>query len=304
MANIGIIGSGNVGANTAFFIAEKVVGDVLLHDIQEGLSKGKALDMMEAAPIRGYRTEIHGTDTLDEVMKSPIVIVAAGAVRQPGMKREDLFDQNKSMIADLAKQAQGSSSVFLVATEPVDLLTTVFVRESKLPRKQVLGLGAVLDSTRMRYLIATELGVAMDNVSATVVGRHSDAMIPLPDYTTVSGVPVTKLLTPERLGEIFEKTRRAGDLIVEMAQRANSYYAPSAAACDVAEAVHRNTRRIIPLSVMLEGEYGIDGVAMNLPVVVGRNGAERVLLPNLSANEESQFKQSADDLKNVLGNGA
>ena len=304
MANIGIIGSGNVGANTAFFIAEKVVGDVLLHDIQEGLSKGKALDMMEAAPVRGYRTKISGTDSMDDVLQCPIIIVAAGAVRKPGMKREDLFDQNRETVAEIAAKLKGSSSIILLATEPVDLLTTVFANESGLPRKQVLGLGGLLDATRMRYLIAEELGVTMDNVSATVIGRHSDAMIPLPDYTTVSGVPVGKLLTSERLGEIFEKTRRAGDVIVEMAQRANSYYAPSAAACDVAEAVHRNTRRIMSLSVMLEGEYGVEGVAMNLPVVVGRNGLEQVLLPSLSASEESQFKQSADDLKRILGIGA
>jgi malate dehydrogenase len=304
MANIGIIGSGNVGANTAFFIAEKVVGDVLLHDIQEGLSKGKALDMMEAAPVRGYRTEIQGTDSLEEVLQSPIIIVAAGAVRKPGMKREDLFDQNRELIAELARSMKGTSSVVLLATEPVDLLTTVFVKESGLPRTQVLGLGGILDATRLRYLIAEELGVAMDNVSTTVVGRHSDAMIALADYCTVSGVPVNKLLTPERLGEIFEKTRRAGDLIVEMAQRANSYYAPSAAACDVAEAVHRNTRRVMSLSMVLDGEYEVDGVAMNVPVVVGRNGAERVLLPKLSASEESQIKQSAEDLKAILGQGA
>ncbi len=304
MANIGIIGSGNVGANTAFFIAEKVVGDVLLHDIQEGLSKGKALDMMEAAPVRGYRTQISGTDSMDEVLQCPIIIVAAGAVRKPGMKREDLFDRNRGTVAEIARELKGSSSVVLLATEPVDLLTTVFANESGLPRKQVLGLGGLLDATRMRYLIAEELGVTMDNVSATVIGRHSDAMIPLPDYTTVSGVPVGKLLTSERLGEIFEKTRRAGDVIIEMAQRANSYYAPSAAACDVAEAVHRNTRRIMSLSIMLEGEYDVEGVAMNLPVVVGRNGAEQVLLPTLSASEEAQFKQSADDLKEVLGIGA
>ncbi len=304
MANIGIIGSGNVGANTAFFIAEKVVGDVLLHDIQEGLSKGKALDMMEAAPVRGYRTQISGTDSMDDVLQCPIIIVAAGAVRKPGMKREDLFDQNRETVAEIARKLKGSSSVILLATEPVDLLTTVFANESGLPRKQVLGLGGLLDATRMRYLIAEELGVTMDNVSATVIGRHSDAMIPLPDYTTVSGVPVGKLLTAERLGEIFEKTRRAGDVIVEMAQRANSYYAPSAAACDVAEAVHRNTRRIMSLSIMLEGEYDVEGVAMNLPVVVGRNGVEQVMLPSLSASEESQFKQSADDLKRSLGIGA
>lgn len=304
MANIGVIGSGNVGANTAFFIAEKVVGDVLLHDIQEGLSTGKALDMMEAAPIRDYRTEIHGTDSLDDVLACPIIVITAGSVRKPGMKREDLFDQNREMIAELAGKMKGSSSVFLLATEPVDLLTTVFAQESGLPREQVLGIGGILDSTRLRYLIAEELAVAMDNVAATVIGRHSDAMIPLPDYSTVSGVPVGKLLTAERLGELFEKTRTAGDLIVDMAQRANSYYAPSAAVCDVSEAVHRNTRRIMPLSIMLQGEFGVDGVAMSLPVVVGRRGVDRVLLPELSASEESQFKQSADDLKGILGLGA
>jgi malate dehydrogenase len=300
MANIGILGSGNVGANTAFFLAEKAVGDVLVADVQEGLSTGKALDMMEAAPVRGYKTQISGTDSTDEVLGCNIVIVTAGNVRQPGMKREELLGQNREIVTDIAQRARGSSSKFIVVTEPVDLLTSVFAQESGLPREQVLGLGGILDATRLRYLISAELGIAMENIAATVVGRHADDMIPLREYSTVSGIPITRLLSKTRIDSLFEQTRSAGDLIVEMAQRANAYYGPSAAACDVAEAIHWNLRRVMPVSMMLQGEFGVEGVAMSLPAIVGEQGIERVLEPKLTEAERSAFTESAKALQGIL----
>ena len=300
MANIGIIGSGNVGANTAFFIAEHNVAHVVLYDIQEGLSTGKALDMMEAAPVRGYDVRIQGTDRLEHVLANDIIIVTAGSVRKPGMQREDLYSENAGVIRELAKSMSGSSAKVIMVSEPVDLLTALFVEESGLDRRQVMGLGGVLDSTRLRYFIAEELGVTTENVQATVIGRHADAMIPLPSYCTVSGVPVTQLMPSDRLEELFDETRNAGSLIVDMAQRASSYYGPSAAATELAQAVNMNTGRIMTVSMMLRGEYGIEGVAMSLPAVIGRNGIEQVMLPQLTDAEQQKLTASAEDLKTMM----
>ncbi len=300
MANIGIIGSGNVGANTAFFIAEHNVAHVVLYDIQEGLSTGKALDMMEAAPVRGYDVRIQGTDRLEHVLANDVIIVTAGSVRKPGMQREDLYSENAGIIRELAKSMSGSSAKVIMVSEPVDMLTALFVEESGLDRRQVMGLGGVLDSTRLRYFIAQELGVTTENVQATVIGRHANAMIPLPRYCTVSGVPVAQLMPSDRLEELFEETRNAGSLIVDMAQRASSYYGPSAAATELAQAVNMNTGRIMTVSMMLRGEYGIEGVAMSLPAVIGRNGIEQVMLPQLTDAEQQKLTASAEDLKNMM----
>jgi malate dehydrogenase len=301
MAHIGIVGSGNVGANAAFFIAEKGVADVQLYDVQEGMSTGKALDMMEAAPIRGYKTKITGTDRLDILLQSDIILITAGKVREPGMKREDLYEANKPVVEELAVALSGSSAKIIMVTEPVDLLTALFVKQSGMKRRQVMGLGGMLDSTRLRYLLAHELGVSFENVSALVVGRHSSEMIPLPEYCSVSGVPATKLLSPEVLEKLFVSTRKAGDVIVDMAQRASAYYGPSAAAADLAEAIYRDTGRVISVSMLLQGEFGVDGVAMSLPAVIGKNGIEQVMEPTLSSEQTSQFQTSGKEMAAILG---
>ncbi|TVR33448.1 MAG: malate dehydrogenase [Spirochaetaceae bacterium] len=301
MANIGIIGSGNVGANCAFFLAEKGVGDVVLYDIQQGMSTGKALDMMEAAPVRGYSTRISGTDDIEDVLRADVLIVTAGAVRQPGMKREDLFEANRTPLSDIAARLAGTDHKVIVVTEPVDLMTALLARQSGLPRERVMGLGGMLDSTRLRYLIAHELGVAMEDITATVVGRHSSSMVPLANYCTVAGVPITRLLPADRIEALFEATRNAGDLIVDMAQRASAYYGPSAAACDLAEAIVRNSGRICPVSIVLKGEYGLHDVAMSLPAIIGRNGVEQVLEPELDPEQKSRFVTAAHELQQILG---
>jgi malate dehydrogenase len=194
----------------------------------------------------------------------------------------------------------GSAAKVIMVSEPVDMLTALFVEESGMDRRQVMGLGGVLDSTRLRYLISQELGVTTENVQATVIGRHSDAMIPLARYCTVSGVPVSQLIPTDRLEALFEETRNAGNLIVDMAQRASSYYGPSAAATDLAQAVNMNTGRIMSVSMMLAGEYEIEGVAMSLPAVIGRNGIEQVMLPQLTEEEEQKLRSSAEDLKSIM----
>jgi malate dehydrogenase len=305
MAWVSIVGGGNVGANAAFFIAEKGVTDVLLVDIQPGLSRGKMLDIMEAAPIRRYRNHLSGSDSLGDIAGSRLVVIAAGAIRTPGMRREDLFTVNAGLIASLAPEVArlAPDATVVIATEPVDSLTALFARESGFPRGRVMGLGGILDSTRLRALIARELSVSMEIVSAMVIGRHSDDMICLPRYCSVSGVPLPHLLAEERIAALVEETRTAGDLVVEMAKRSSSYYAPSAAVAELADAIHMNLNRIFPVSVTLDGEYGVRGAALSLPAVIGENGAARVLTPALTDQEKAVFVESARRVTAAVSGG-
>jgi malate dehydrogenase len=298
-----VIGSGNVGANTAFFVAEKGITDVALYDIREGVATGKSLDMMEAAPIRKYRNRIWAVESLDALAESEIVILAAGSVRKPGMKREDLFEENHQIVAQLAPQisTQAPQAKVLIATEPVDIITTEFVKFSGMDRSQVMGIGGCLDVTRLRFFASQALGISAEHISAMVIGRHADPMIIPMRYCSVSGLPIDTLLTEEQLQEIAEQTRNAGNLIVKMAQRASAFYAPSAAVADLVDSIHMNLNRVICVSVMFQGEYGISDVAMSLPTVIGRNGIERVLTPNLTKEEEKQLKDSAKTLKAIMG---
>jgi malate dehydrogenase len=297
---IGIVGSGNVGANTAFFLAEKGVDHVLLYDIQEGMAKGKALDMMEAAPIRGYRTTLKGTDQPDEILQCDVIIITAGAVRQAGMTRDELFQENRKIIEEYAGKITHPDAKVLIVSEPVDLLTTLFAGKSSLPASQIIGLGGVLDATRLRYLIAKELCVAMENVAAQVVGRHTNDMILLKDYCCVSGISIDNFLTLEKLEELFEQTRNAGSLIVELAGRASAYYGPSAVAAELAEAICLDTGRLMSVSHLLSGQFGITGAAMSLPCVIGKNGIAKVVEPNLTADEARMLKTSAQGIIQTL----
>jgi malate dehydrogenase len=306
MARVSIVGGGNVGANAAFFIAEKGVTDVLLVDIQQGLSRGKMLDIMEAAPIRRYRNTLSGSDTLADITGSQIVVVAAGAIRAPGMRREELLAVNVGLIRDLAPKIArlAPESTVVIATEPVDSLTTIFVRESGMPRTRVIGLGGILDSTRLRALIARELNLSMEVVSAMVIGRHSDDMICLPRYCSVSGVPLPLLLAQDRIAAIVEETRTAGDLVVELAKRSSSYYAPSAAVAELADSIHMNLNRVFSVSLLLDGEYGVRNVALSLPALIGEQGVVRILTPELTDEEKAVFLESARRITAALKENA
>jgi malate dehydrogenase len=305
MASVSIVGSGNVGANTAFFIAERGIEQVLLHDIRPGLATGKALDMMQASPLRRYRNRVTSAQSLEEIAGSEVVVLAAGMVRKPGMKREQLFEQNLHLVEELAPEVArlAPQGKLIVATEPVDLITAAVLERSGFPRERVFGIGGCLDATRLRYAVARELGISTEDVTATVIGRHSDAMIVLPRYCTVSGVPLPQLLAPGRVAALVEEVRGAGDLIVSMAQRSSSFYAPSAAAADLVDAIHMDLRRVLCVSVGLQGEYGVRGVAMSLPAVVGAAGILRVLAPQLAPGELERFRESASQLQGILGKG-
>ncbi len=237
--------------------------------------------MMEAAPIRRYRTAIEGTDSLEAALDCEIVIITAGVPIKPGISRDSLFLENRDMMIKIARKISNAGTKVILVSEPVDMLTTLFAEESSLLPGQVMGLGGILDATRLRYFIAEELGVSMENVAAQVLGRHTSEMIILKDYCCVSGISIDHLLDENKILEIFERTRNAGSLIIELAGHSRAYYGPSAVTAELAESIVRDSGRVMSVSHMLSGEYGIEGAALSLPAVIGRNGISRVMLPKL-----------------------
>jgi malate dehydrogenase len=299
MKKVAILGCGNVGANTAFFIAEKGFADVRLADILDGVAAGKALDIMETAPLRSYKARVRGASLPGAVEGADVVVVAAGAVRRPGMRREDLLDRNEPVVREIARLVKrlAPGSVAVVVTEPVDVLTDVFVEEAGFPRERVLGVGGLLDTTRLRYAVGRDLGVSVETVSALVMGRHGPDMIAPVRFVSVTGVPLRELMGHDQFNALVEEVKGAGDLIVEMAQRGNAFYAPSAAIAELVDAACRDSKRVFSVSVHLKGEYGVEGAAMSVPAVVGAGGAEKILLPALEPGERALFKSSADDVR-------
>jgi malate dehydrogenase len=302
MDKVSIIGSGNVGANAAFFIVEKGITDVVLYDIQDGLAMGKALDIMEAAPIRKYRNRIRGTDNFGDLSDSETIVIAAGRGCVTGIRPDSLLADNWRSVKEIVRELMKVSpeSVIIVATEPVDAITTLIVREFRLPIERVLGLGGILEAARFQALVAGELSVSAENISVMAVGRHTHSMLLLPAYTRVSGIPLADLLSGQRIRELKREAGEGGNLITELSECPGSYYTPSAAIVEVVDAIHMDLKRIFPLSVMLAGEYGIDGIALTLPCVVGKGGVERILLPALTETEADELRQSAGEIEKIL----
>ena len=296
MGTIGIVGSGNVGANAAFFIAEKAIEDVLLFDTREGLPAGKSLDMMEAAPIRKYRSRIRRIGDIGEAAGSEAIIIAAGRTCPVGGKSAGLLGENWETVREITgtilKVSPGS--VLVVATEPVDLLVGLIARTFAVPRERLLGLGGILDSTRLKAALSVELGISTENITAMVIGRHTDEMIAPVEYARVAGIPISQLMPEADIGRLMDGVRNADRLMAELSECPGSYYSPSASAAEAVEAIHRDMKRILPVSVELRGEYGIKGVALSLPCVIGAGGVERVLTPDLSRAERDALKGSAE----------
>lgn len=303
MKRIGIIGSGNVGANSAFFIAENGTATVTLVDIREGLSEGKALDMSEAGPLRRYDTGIRGGTDLAAIRGSDIVVLAAGRVRAPGQDRDALYRDNAPLVGDLCRQIRtlAPGAVVINVVEPVDMLTLLAVRALGFDRSRVLGVGGLLSSTRLRHLVSRALGISPREVTGMVIGPHRPGMVVLGDTVRASGIPVAQLLEPEVLCAIVEETRGAGDTILELAERSTAYYAPSAAVAALALAVVRDSRTVLPVSMRLDGEYGLRDIALSVPARVGAGGAQGIIEVAMSAEEEQQFRDAAGDLRRSLG---
>ena len=302
MKRVGIIGSGNVGANSAFFIAENRTAPVTLVDVKEGLSIGKALDLSEAGPIRRYDTEIRGDNDIEKIRDSDVVVIAAGRVRSPDQSRDDLYRDNAELTARICADIKRLSpnAVVINVVEPVDMITLLVQKTLEFERTRVLGVGGLLSSTRLRFLVSNALGVSPREVTGMVVGPHRPSMVVLRDTIRVSGIPAEKLLTREQLDTIVERVRRAGDTILQMAQHSTSYYAPSAAVATLVEAIVRDTKTILPISIRLNGEFGLDDIAVSVPARIGAQGVDRVVSVQMSAEEKKQFLDAADELRASL----
>ena len=300
---ITVIGAGNVGATAAQRIVEKELGDVVLVDVVDGVPQGKGLDMYQSGAVEGFDMKIVGSNGYEETADSDLCIMTAGLPRKPGMSRDDLLKTNEAIVADcIGKVTRYSRDLtIIVVTNPLDAMCEVARRVSKLPKNKVIGMAGILDSARMRAFIAMEMNVAMSNIHATVLGGHGDTMVPLPRYSTVAGVPITELLSPEKVEEIVKRTANGGAEIVKLLKTGSAYYAPSAAAVEMADAIFNDKKKILPCAAYLDGEYGIDGLYVGVPVVLGKDGIEKVIQLNLTPDEHAALKKSAESVAELCG---
>ncbi|MGO1058867.1 malate dehydrogenase [Planococcus sp. FY231025] len=301
---ISVIGSGFTGATAAFLLAQKELGDVVLVDIpqMENPAKGKALDMAEAGPVQGFDARVTGTANYEDTKDSDLVIITAGIARKPGMSRDDLVQTNqkvmKAVTADIVKYSPDST--IIVLTNPVDAMTYTVFKESGFPKERVIGQSGVLDSARFRTFVAEELNVSVKDVTGFVLGGHGDDMVPLVRYSYAGGIPLETLIAKERLDEIVARTRKGGAEIVNLLGNGSAYYAPAASLVEMAEAIIKDQRRILPSIAFLEGEYGMDGIYMGVPTILGAGGIEKILEIELNDEEKELLEKSAASVKAVM----
>ena len=302
MDKVTIIGAGSVGTAAAFYLAEKRVANVMLIDIEEGRSRGKALDLMEAAPIRGYDVHVDGSDDFKDMAGSKVVVIAAGLVRKPEMMRQDLLEQNVKVIDDVLEKVKkhAPKAILINLTEPVDTLTYYIIKKGGFDPSRVVGVSGALDSSRLREFIAQELSVSSVDTTAIVIGGHHDYMVIPPRYARVEGVPITELLPPEKVESLVARTRMAGTEIVESLKTGSASNAPGAAVADMVEAIIRNSRRIVCAPSMLNGEYGHKDICLGVPVLLSKNGVEKVIELELTLAEKEAFDKSAAVVKNTI----
>ncbi len=302
MKKISIIGAGNVGANAAFYIAEKNFADVMLIDIVQGKAKGKALDLMEAAPIRMYDAKISGSDDFKDLAGSEVIVITAGYVRKPHMSRLDLLEENIKIINPIIDEIKKYSpdAIVVVVTEPVDTLSYYVWKKGGFDAKKVVGMTGVLDTTRLREFISKELQVSTADTTAIVLGGHHDYMVILPRYARVEGIPITELLPQERVQKIIKRTREAGNEILSYLKTATAHYAPAAAIAEMAEAFIKDTKRILCVSACLQGEYGIKDLCLGVPAIIGFQGVEKVIELQLTLEEREEFEQSVNVVKKAV----
>ena len=299
---VSVIGAGNVGATTAQRIAEDGLADVVLVDIIEGMPQGKGLDLAEAAPVVGHDGRVLGTNTYDETADSDIVVVTSGLARQPGMSRDDLLFKNAGIVRAVVSEAASRSprAVLIVVTNPLDAMCHVAMDASGFPRERVLGMAGILDSARFRTFIAWELGVSVADTHAFVLGGHGDTMVPLPRYSTVAGIPITELMPADRIEELVQRTRNGGAEIVALLKSGSAYYAPAAAVAEMVDAILADRNRVLPCAAYLTGEYGVDGLFVGVPCVLGDGGLKRVIEIGLSDEERVQFEKSAAAVRELV----
>ena len=300
-----VIGAGNVGSTAAQRLAERDLSDVVLVDIIEGVPQGKALDLTEAAPIEKHDAQITGTNAYDASADSDIVIITAGIPRKPGMSRDDLISTNAGIMKTVTEEVvkRSPESILIIVSNPLDAMCHVAYDVSGFPKQRVIGMAGVLDSARFRAFISMELNVSVENIHAFVLGGHGDTMVPLARYSTVAGIPITELMSQDRIDALVDRTRNGGAEIVGLLKTASAFYAPSAAAVEMAESILKDKKKILPCAAYLEGEYGIKDLFIGVPVKLGSQGAEEIIEIELTAEENAALQHSAaavQELKDVL----
>ena len=297
-----VIGAGNVGATTAQRIAEAGLADVVLVDIVEGLPQGKGLDLAEAAPVVGHDARIVGTNDYADTAGSDIVVVTSGLARQPGMSRDDLLAKNAGIVRAVVTAAAAASpdAILIVVTNPLDAMCHVAMSASGFPRERVIGMAGVLDSARFRTFIAEELGVSVSDTHAFVLGGHGDTMVPLPRYSTVAGIPITELLSPERVQALCDRTANGGAEVVALLKTGSAFYAPAASVFEMVESILLDRKRVLPCAVLLKGEFRTHDLFVGVPVVLGSGGMERVIEIELTSDEQAAFDRSAGAVRELV----
>jgi malate dehydrogenase len=293
---ITVVGAGNVGATCAHWAAARNLGDVVLVDIVEGMPQGKALDLMQARPIFGFNVEVVGsTNDYSLTKDSDVVIITSGIPRKPGMSREDLINTNKEIVAAVTRQvvANSPNAFIIVVANPLDAMCYVAYKVSGFPRERVMGMAGILDTARFRCFIAMELKVAVEEIQSMVLGGHGDEMVPLVSCTNISGIPLSQFMSQERLDALVERTRKGGGEIVALLKTGSAYYAPAAGAVQMAEAILKDQKRVVPVSAYLNGEYGLKDLFFGVPVILGAGGVEKILEVPLSATEDAMLRNSA-----------
>ena len=298
---VSIVGAGNVGATAAHWIASKELADVVLIDIAEGIPQGKALDLLEAMPIEKRDVHVIGANDYAATANSDIVVITAGLPRKPGMSRDDLLHTNYKIMSDVVAKvvAQSPESILIIVSNPLDAMAQAAYKQSGFNRERVIGMAGILDSARFRTFIAEELNVSVENVTAFVLGGHGDTMVPLPRYSTVAGIPITELIPADRLAAIVQRTRDGGAEIVKHLKTGSAYYAPSAAATEMVEAILKDKKKIVPCAAYLQGEYGIEGYYIGVPCKLGAAGLEQIIEIKLTPEEDAALKKSAEAVKEL-----
>jgi malate dehydrogenase len=297
-----VVGAGNVGANCALRIAEKELADVVLVDVVEGIPQGKALDLLQSGPVQGYDVLITGANDYEPTANSDIVVITAGFPRKPGMSRDDLLMANYDIVKAATEQAAKYSpnAILVVVTNPLDAMCWTAYKVSRFSRNRVVGMAGILDTARFRTFIARELDVSMDNVTALVLGGHGDTMVPLVRFTSVSGIPLSDLMDRAAIDRLVERTRNGGAEIVKYLKSGSAYYAPSAATIEMVESILRDRKKVLPCAALLEGEYGINGLFVGVPVKLGSNGVEKIYELKLADEERAALKKSAAAVQELV----
>jgi malate dehydrogenase len=296
---VSIIGAGNVGATATYYLAEKVIADLVMVDVAGGMTQAKALDFLHAGPLRGYDVSIVGTDDFARIADSNVVVIAAGLPRKPGMDRMDLLKIN----ADIVKQAaraiadHAPNAIVIVVSNPLDIMCHVALRSTGFALRRVVGMAGILDATRFRYFVAEQLGCALSSVHAMVLGGHGDQMVPLPRFTTVGGVPITELMDAATIARLVDRTRKGGAEIVALLKTGSAYYAPAASVAEMVEAVITDRKHLAPCAAYVRGEYGLNDLFIGVPVILGKNGVERIIELALTDEERKQLQASADAVR-------